>query len=148
MAKQKNPNIGMVECLEGCGNIAAVRQDRNRKFYTDCPNCGRLPAGHAPRQEKILNTATIWGDAGTPPPACPVWIAESWPWGRALSDRAGLAPQGGGESLTTSPEVAPVKKSPGIKPPPAPPKPKAAPEATPEATPEAAPEPSGFSFLD
>jgi len=94
MAKQKNANIGMVPCAM-CGDHAAVRRNRSGKLYYDCIKHGRITPNTAGGQDWVLERATIWGEQ-SPPASAPRWIAEQWPWGRAVSDAAGAAPYNGG----------------------------------------------------
>lgn len=161
MAKQKNPNIGFIKCLEGCDHVAAVRKDQGGKLYTDCPHCGKLPAGNKPRQERIMAGATVWGEQGQPPGSCPRWIAENWPRSKmyhihhreaAFLPIGGSENKNGSENLTSTekPQAKPQatrKPAQGITPPPAPPAPKETPQASPVVEPEPA-EAVGFDFME
>lgn len=110
MSKQVNENIGTIDCPL-CAAVAAVRRDKNKKLYYDCLNCGRstpnLPGG----QDVILQRAKLWG-AGGPPADCPRWIAEQWPWGRAMRHADAMKPREPESVNEESPGESP-KKPPG-----------------------------------
>lgn len=137
-----NPNIGHVECPI-CQAVAAVRKNRAGKLYMDCMHCGRLYPNHAGGQRWLMDSSHIWG-AGGPPPTVPRWIAEQWPYVKALRYRD-IEP---GESCELP--RAPVAADPGAPVEPAagqlgtlPPPPRREPEAEQPTAPA-----GGFSFLE
>lgn len=87
MAKQVNPNIGMINC-SACQSLAPVRKNRAGKLYFDCPECGRITPNLPAGQERILDKATIWGENGTPPAHAPKWITGNMRWRDSLIEAA------------------------------------------------------------
>lgn len=79
MSKQKNPNIGMINCPI-CRSISPVRQNVSKKFYFDCATCGRITPNLPSGQSWVLENATIWGASGTPPAHAPEWITGNMKW--------------------------------------------------------------------
>ena len=79
MSKQKNPNIGMINCPI-CRRISAVRQTVKKKFYFDCASCGRITPNLPAGQSWVLENATIWGSEGKPPAHAPEWITGNMRW--------------------------------------------------------------------
>ena len=74
-----NKTIGMVTCPL-CNEPAAVRKDKNGRFYY-ISRAGRLSPSNDFGQQWFAENATIWGDDGLPPDDAPEWIVDgkSWP---------------------------------------------------------------------
>lgn len=142
-SKQRNDNIGHMVCLiDGCTSHAAVRRNRSRKYYFDCPEHGRITPNLPEGQNKILEQAVIWGADG-PPGDCAKWIAEQWNWGRVMRDPDGRAPVNGAAPVSEGAPVdepAPVDEAPrsaaGAPPPPPEPEPESTPQTEAEDEPE------------
>lgn len=117
MSKQKNPNIGRVDCAH-CGDVSAVRRDGGGKYYYMCLNDGMIKPNMPAGQEWILDNAEICigtDGNGTWPEGTPAWITENWSWSRAL--REGQNPVN--REPAENPEATPTAPTPE-PPPPAP----------------------------
>ena len=149
MTKQVNPNIGHCACPI-CGQGAAVRISKAQKYYADCLHCGRITPNMPSGQHRLLEMSVIWG--GTIPDDCPTWIAEQWPYMRAVNDRANaIKLYGSVNEVSVVNEEIPVNEERPDGPPPPPPE--SEPQGTPEPIPEAPPEDDkkvsdGFDFLE
>ena len=146
-SKQKNPNIGMIDC-QCCGAASALRKNKAGKFYYDCLQCGRITPNLPAGQKRILDVAVIWGDQGTPPDNCPDWIANNWPWHRAIKEGQGQAPAAAPQPAPVitgeqAPKPSPVKRERPRMPPPPPAPVKQEPPAPAPVKQKSA----GFSFL-
>ena len=118
--RQKNINLGHIDCGE-CGGVSALRRNAGNKLYYVCSCCGQRPAPTTENgQGKLLDRANMWPMMGTelePTPGIPQWIAKNWPWEKVKHDPAA-------NDLTV--KVTPPYES--------------SPEDTPEPPPEDAPE--------
>lgn len=145
-SKQKNPNIGMINC-QCCGATSALRKNKAGKFYYDCLQCGRITPNLPAGQKRILDVALIWGEQGTPPDNCPDWIAHNWPWHKAIKEGQGQAPAAAPQTVPVitgeQPKPAPVKRERPRMPPPPP----APVKQEPPAPAPVKQKPAGFSFL-
>ena len=107
MSKQVNDNIGHIVCgCHGCQELAALRRDRNGKFYHDCLDCGRIAPNMEGGQQRIMDTAVIWGPEGAPDDV-PRWIGEQWPWGKSRR-----MIQEAREPMNAEPKAAPTMEQP------------------------------------
>ena len=105
MTKQVNANIGHIECFS-CGELAAVRKDKNGSLYYLCLECGKPMFGHAGGQRRIQERAIIWGANGAPA-AVPAWIREQLPYAIAIRER-NRPPAGDGSQKNDFHEPAPI----------------------------------------
>lgn len=148
MSKQVNDNIGHIVCgCHGCTELAALRRDKNGKFYHDCLDCGRIAPNMEDGQRRIMERAVIWGPDGAPADV-PRWIGEQWSWGKARRMLAeARRPMNAGESAQPAPPIASTVKPTDRPSPrtPAPPPPKPAPAAQPDMPP---PDDSGLFLIE
>lgn len=147
MSKQKNPNIGHIECF-ACSALSALRKNKNGDLYYDCMNCGRIAPNHAGGQSLMKERAVIWGPEGAPS-SCPKWIAENYPYALAVRFAKDATPPAKDAGPTPKPPAAKESASPAELPEaPPPPPPAAKPESAPKQT-DAPPRTSrGFAFLE
>lgn len=145
MSKQKNPNIGHIDCF-ACGDVSAVRKNKNGDLYYDCLECGRIAPNHSGGQARIKERAVIWGAEGAPS-ACPKWIAENYPYSLAIRFRKDNPPPATrpANPLRDCPPISvlPREELPDAPPPPPAPTTESKPKAT-----DAPRTPRGFDFLE
>lgn len=126
MSKQKNENIGHINCGE-CNTVAALRQNAGKKLYYICQNCGLRPAPTTEKgQGQLLDRAQLWpmnNGQLTPPPSVPRWIAENWSWEKLKHNLSANEPHMINDGLILEADVppgAPVVEFDGPEPPPEP----------------------------